>query len=473
MVDLRKFFQATNPSKTLAVENEEDRKYYIDFSSVRGGKIIEELQDNITFFSPDESTCELFTGHIGCGKSTELLRLKASLEQEGFHVVYFESSQDLEMGDVDIGDILLAIARRVSESLEHLDKLGISEAKGLKNLLNGAAKLLQTELEFSGEASIPGVGKITASGDGKFSVEAGIPGIGQVTASDKEGVSLVALGIGKITAKAKNSPELRSKLREYLGPRTTGILEAINQELLEPAIKKLKQHGKKGLVVIVDNLDRVESSPKPWGRPQQEYLFVDRGEQLRQLNCHLIYTMPLALMFSNDLARLTQRFMVDPKVLPIVPVQLRDGSICEEGMYLLKQMVLARAFPDVEPQKRLGLILELFETPEILEQLCRFSGGHVRELLRLLNDWLKKERKLPLSREGLENVIRSRRNQMTLAITDDEWELLRQMQVRKQVSGDDGYQVLIRSMFVYEYRDSDGSWFEINPILAEAGKLNS
>ncbi|MGB6298829.1 MAG: ATP-binding protein, partial [Rivularia sp. (in: cyanobacteria)] len=75
-IDLRKFFQATNPSKTLVIANAEDEKYYIDFSSVRGGKIIQELRYNITFFSPDSPTCVLFTGHIGCGKSTELLRLK-------------------------------------------------------------------------------------------------------------------------------------------------------------------------------------------------------------------------------------------------------------------------------------------------------------------------------------------------------------------------------------------------------------
>jgi hypothetical protein len=36
------------------------------------------------------------------------LRLKTELEQEGFHVVYFESSEDLEMADVDIGDVMLA-----------------------------------------------------------------------------------------------------------------------------------------------------------------------------------------------------------------------------------------------------------------------------------------------------------------------------------------------------------------------------
>jgi excinuclease UvrABC ATPase subunit len=90
--------------------NSEERKYYIDFSSVRGGNIIKELGRTITRLSPDKPTCQLFTGHIGCGKSTELQRLKAELEQQGFHVVYFESSQVLEMADVDVTDILLAIA---------------------------------------------------------------------------------------------------------------------------------------------------------------------------------------------------------------------------------------------------------------------------------------------------------------------------------------------------------------------------
>ena len=60
---------------------------------------------------------------------------------------------------------------------------------------------------------------------------------------------------------------------------------------------------------------------------------------------------------------------------------------------------------------------------------------------------------------------------MTLAITDDEWGLLRQVQQRKWVSGDDGYRILVHSRFVYEYRDTQGSWFEINPILAEAPGL--
>jgi hypothetical protein len=92
-------------------------------------------------------------------------------------------------------------------------------------------------------------------------------------------------------------------------------------------------------------------------------------------------------------------------------------------------------------------------------------------LLRLLNTWIKKGRQLPLSRETLEEVIRSRRNEMTMPISDEEWELLRQVRQRKKVSDDQGYQKLIRSRLVFEYRDKGESWFDINPILAEAKEL--
>jgi AAA ATPase domain len=447
-IDLRKFFQATNPSKTLVVENVEDQKYYIDFSSVRGGKIIEELKDNITYFSPDEPTCALFTGHIGCGKSTELLRLKAELEAEGFHVIYFESSQDLEMADVDIGDFLLAIARRVSQSL---DNIKIAEPKGLKELLQGAVKILNADVQGM-KVKLPGVGDVGINTEGeKFSL---------------------AFGIGEITAKTKSDATLRDRLNQYLGPQKTKLLEAINFELLEPAITKLKQQGKKGLVVIVDNLDRIDSRPKSWGRPQQEYLFIDQSEYLTKLHCHLVYTMPLALKFSNDYGNLTQRFPEDPRVLPMVSVRLLDGSDFEPGMALLRQMVLARAFPDLDVKQRLSKLTEIFDSYETLNRLCSVSGGHVRDLLRLLNNWIQKQRKLPLNRETLEALIRTRRNEMTMQISDDEWELLRQVKKRKKVSGDREYQTMIHSRLVFEYRDRYGeSWFDINPILAEAKEL--
>lgn len=469
-MDVRKFYQATNPGKTLFTQKngEEDRKYYIDFSSVRGGSTIKDLREKIAFWSPDEATCQLFTGHIGCGKSTELRRLKAELEDEGFHVVYLESEKNLEMGDVDVGDILLSVAQEVSESV---DKFSLEEPKRLKNILQGAAKLLQTEIVISAEGNVFG-GKFSGSTEGDFSGEYGLPGIGELSFSKDEGLSFVAAGIGKITAKTKASPELRSKLRGYLEPRTNGIIEAINTELLEPAIAKLKRHGKKGLVVIVDNLEKVDRSPKSWGITQPEYLFVDRGEQLRGLNCHLVYTMPLALRFSNNYATLMQRFNLAPIVLPMVPVRDKEGNENPEAMMLLRQMVLARAFPDLDEQERLEKIGEIFDSAETLDRLCLVSGGHVRNVLQILNDAIKRESGLPISRNVLEEVIRAYRNEQLLAVTDEEWALLRRVAQRQQkVGGDEGYQTLIHSMFVYEYRDKGEYWFDLNPILAEAKEL--
>jgi len=78
--DLKRFYRACNPARTLDYSDPEDRRYYIDFTEVRSGNMIRELMRTITF--SDDPTCQLFSGHIGCGKSTELLRLKAELQKE-------------------------------------------------------------------------------------------------------------------------------------------------------------------------------------------------------------------------------------------------------------------------------------------------------------------------------------------------------------------------------------------------------
>ena len=307
-LDTQKFFNACNPSKTLKIERSDDRLFYIDFSSVRGSDVIQRLQRTIV--QSNASTCQLFTGHIGCGKSTELFRLKSELEKRKFHVVYFESSADLDMADVDISDILLAITRQVSASLE---QIGIRlKPKYFINLFAEIADFLQTPIELSAEK--------------EFSLP---------------------MGIGKVTAKTKDSPKLRSQLRQYLEPRTSSILEAINLEVLGRASELLREQGYAGLVVIIDNLDRVDSSPKSTGRSQPEYLFIDRGEQLKKLNCHVVYTIPLVLIFSNELSTLTNRFGVKPLVLPMVTAITRTQGDRSRFFALLEQQMIRAGIRNV------------------------------------------------------------------------------------------------------------------------------
>ncbi|MBD2447852.1 AAA family ATPase [Nostoc sp. FACHB-152] len=430
---LPRFYKACNPSYSLNMGDVHDRHYYIDFADVRGCKIVEELQRTITRISPDEPTCQLFTGHIGCGKSTELQRLKAELEEAGFHVVYFESSQDLDMADIDVSDILLSVARQVSVSLEAIN-IKIKPHYFI-NLFKEVSDFLQSPIDLSGQAEL-------------------------------------SLGIAKITAKTKDSAQVRNQLRQYLEPRTNSILQAINEEVLEKAVEQLKLRGQKGLVVIVDNLDRVDMRPLASGRTQPEYLFIDRGEQLRRLKCHVVYTIPLALIFSNEYETLKNRLGggIAPKVLPMVRVRQRDGSDYEPGMLLLRQLVLARAFPQVSYNERLSLITELFEHHETLERLCRVSGGHIRNLLGLLYSCLQRQDP-PFSRDCLEAVIKDYRDDLLLAIDECQWELLFEVVQQQSVKGESDYQSLLRSMYLFEYRDPVGRWFGISPALAETEKV--
>ena len=260
---------------------------------------------------------------------------------------------------------------------------------------------------------------------------------------------------------------MRHQLRQYIEPRTDTLLEEINEQLLSSAIDELKQRGKKGLVVIVDNLDRIDNIPRAGSTQlQPQYLFIERGEQLKRLNCHVIYTIPLMLTFSNELNRLRNRFGVEPKVLPMVQVQLRNGDKCEQGIELLKQMVLAKAFPKETPQQRLNLIEEVFDNSNTLEHLCQISGGHLRNLLVMLFSCLQKTDP-PISDYYLTDVIRRQKDTQIRAITDDELILLRQVLQEKQVKGVEEYQTLVRSMFVFEYQDKQGVWFGINPLFVE------
>ena len=450
--DPGRFFRACNPSKTLNLTSPADKQYYIDFSAVRGSDLVQELKRTITL-SGQEPTCQLFTGHIGCGKSTELSRLQGDLEALGYHVVYFESTDDLDMGDVDISDILLAIAKQVSKSLEEA-KLRLTPSR-FQQLIKSIADLLNSEVTGL-KIKSPEMGGLKVGGDLGLSAE--------------DGTYSLSLGIGEITTKAKDSKDVRALLRQHLEPRIKTILDIINGELIDAANQQLLDQGKAGLVVIVDNLDRIDNKPRVQDRRQPEYLFVDRGDQLKQLRCHVVYTIPLVLSFSNEKENLTNRFGASPQVLPMVRTQNRDGSACEPGLEALRQMILARAFPELPADQRLAELGQICDSTETLDRLCLASGGHVRNLLVLINNCLRKADP-PLTQALLHQVISLRLSDLTKAIEVEEWALLREVHRTKAVRGEGEYQALLRSLFVFEYRDAGQTWFDLNPVLLAAKEL--
>lgn len=418
-LDIQQLYKACDPSKTL-VSSDSEQHYQLDYWPIRGARVMGAVKEMISHASLGKTTCQLFTGYIGTGKTRELLHLKAELEQELFHVVYFDAREDLDLADVDVEMLMLAIAHRIHHSLEANNIEPPS--RFCEHLLSIVSQLRETSVTNS--------------------------------------------GLWKLIPALKNSSQLRNHLRHVLVICNYNLVEAMNEELLAPAIALLNSQGKKGLIVIVDGLDRLENPRNTWGHRQYETLFIDQAHQLRQLNCHTIYTFPLGLFFSDKYAALQQGFDVNPMLLPMISVQRRDGSDCEQGMALLRQMVLVRAFPERKPEERLKLVTDVFDSHETLDRLCRISGGNVRTLQGMLYQCLQEE-KPPLSRDCVEAIIRESRNGLVDAVDDDEWELLVRVARLHRLTGKKADRILQQSSFVLEYEDNRGRWYNVNPLLLE------
>jgi energy-coupling factor transporter ATP-binding protein EcfA2 len=102
---------------------------------------------------------QLVTGHRGCGKSTELLRLKAQLESEKIFTIYLDVGIMLDLGEINYLDILLGIARAIEEQLRENDfKLNQELLEELSNWF--AEKVLIQETKDNRESRAKAEAKI-------------------------------------------------------------------------------------------------------------------------------------------------------------------------------------------------------------------------------------------------------------------------------------------------------------------------
>ncbi|WP_442937280.1 hypothetical protein [Nostoc sp.] len=111
---LKKIYNAFDPFRPLPAGD----PAYVDCQEVRGDNdILVEVGREILL--SDRKTCQLYAGHRGAGKSTELLRLQKYLNEQGCFVVYFAADeQDIEPEDAQYTDILLGCTRRLLEALK-------------------------------------------------------------------------------------------------------------------------------------------------------------------------------------------------------------------------------------------------------------------------------------------------------------------------------------------------------------------
>ncbi|MEL7407583.1 MAG: ATP-binding protein, partial [Cyanobacteria bacterium J06558_2] len=256
-----RIYNAFDPFETLQPGD----PAYVDCGEVRGdSNIKQDLGKKIV--RSDSSTCHLYAGHRGVGKSTELAKLKKYLEENNCFVVYFNADQeDIDSEDAQYTDILLACTRHLLQDLRKINTDPILNWLG--DRWKDLEDLSLTTVKFDG-----------------LNVESAIA------------------TFAKITANLRAVPTQRAKIRELVNPHTTTLLSALNQ-FIDEAQNELPR-GKTKLVIIADSLDRIVPIIQEDGRTNHDRIFIERSQQLKGLECHVVYTVPISLLYSsraNDL----------------------------------------------------------------------------------------------------------------------------------------------------------------------------
>jgi AAA ATPase domain len=429
MTILHKIYNAFDPAPLPA-----NSKLYVDCKAVRGGSdVLLELGKTIRF--SNRPTCQLYTGHRGGGKSTELLRLKQDLENKGCTVVYFSAEdEDVNPEDVEYTDILLACTRHLLEQVKEANPKPVlswlrERGQVLKEVLLMDISLTDSKVEF--------------------------------------GVKEFA----KITASIRTQPTQRTKLRELLNPYTEKLVEALN-EFIADAKRKLPQ-DKKRLVVIADGLEKVTLATKEGGRTNHDEIFIDRAEQLKGLDCDVIYTVPISMVLSSRVSDMVEIYGCIPHVLPMVMTETRQNKLNPVGIEILQSIVGSR-MESIEGAKGLNLQTQVFDSPETLNWLCLMSGGHVRNLVLLVQTAIKynEEECLPIQASALGQAIRQLRKTYRDTVNEDQWSLLAAVHRSKQPLNDDAHRSLLFTRCLLEYREEE-SWHDVHPVLRDVPEFKA
>ena len=431
---LREVHRVANPVKPLASGDPR----YVASTEVRGNEdVVERLFTTIDWAEEESHTHQLFTGHRGSGKSTELLRLQARLEARGYAVFYFEGTDDLDLNDVLYSDIILAIARRVTSGIT---ERGITlDEKLLERVLNWFAETLYTKEDWREV-------KRTLESQAELGLSAPSP------------LPLIARLLARLTGQIHSGEQIRHTIRHQLDPEVSQLIKNTNL-LLEEASAKLG----KPIVVIVDNLDRITLTTGLSERTNHDAIYIDHGEQLTDLAAHLIYTVPISMFYSVKSPILTAIFP-EYAVLPMIKSRDKDGSVVQAGINVLKEILSKR------------IDLDQIFTPRAVDYLCKMSGGHPRDLITLvrystryaLDRWPR-----PLNLQSAERAVGYLITEYNRAIPDEHYPLLAQIHLSKSISNDVIHRTMLHNQSVLEYYNGPPPWHDVHPVILDLPKFQA
>lgn len=416
----RDAFNAFNPTVSLTA----DDPRYVDLSPGRGNQsgLVRRALRKIE--SSEEPISILVAGHIGSGKTTELQQLRRTLESSDFWVADLSLEQDLDIQDPVITDILLALARQLVALFEekHL---------GLDNQL-----LDRIESWFH---------EVIRENERSRSLDLGL----ETEAKAGGGFSFLSF-LATLTSQIRTGTTSKTSIREKFEPRIAQLHQSV-RDLIQDARAKVKALRKRDLVLIVDALDRIPYRRRAQDELSlQETIFIESGDLLRDLGCHLVLTVPISLVYSDRHKHLESIFP-DRFVVPMTKITERGGAKAE-GWDLLRQLLHKRLDPAWLP-------------PEVADELIRASGGHPRQLVTLVRAALDfVDDTEPLTPLAIKKAVHQLADGFGRSIPTEDWPRLAEVHRSKMAANDAAHQAMLFNLCILEYQN-DERWCDVNPLI--------
>ena len=361
----------------------------------------------------------LFSGYRGAGKSTELRRLKRQLEESG-HLVFLCDMEDcLNLTTaVDVSDFLMAVAGSFDDAIRDKYENVLDLSKSYWDELNALLARLKID------------------------------------------VSVSAAGF---KASLKSDPTFKQRLQARMAGHLGALVEDVRQ-FCASRVAALRAHmnapdGK--IVLLLDSLEHIHGTFANAEDVQRsvEMLFAGHADKLRIPDMHLVYTVPpyLKVRYPNISQLYAEGGLA---VLPSFKLHEQDGACIDEAYSAFEQVVTRRG----EWQRLLG------PDPAVLHRLIRNSGGHLRDLLRLLADVALRARFLPVSESVVEGAINQLRSEF-LPIPNDDARWLAAIAETHQAELQNLEKLPSLARFfdthlVLCYRNG-GEWYDVHPLVSE------
>lgn len=112
---------------------------------------------------------------------------------------------------------------------------------------------------------------------------------------------------------------------------------------------------------------------------------------------------------------------------------------------------------------------DLFDDEVTLNLLCEITGGHVREIMFLIQASVTRIRTFPITKSSLHKAIAISRNTYENQVDHQDWQKLVDIYNRKKIINEDDYRQLLFTRCVLEYREPDTLkvWHAVHPLIKE------